>query len=193
MEAAPALDAVGLRDPSLGDIVQIEVLPVGEVRHRPAVEGGKVRVPLLVHPGLQPLDHLGHDPEAIGHRRRADLHIARAHGDELGGIAPGGHAADSRDRQALHLRIARHLPHHVERNRLDRRAAIPAVRALAVDHRLGAEGVEVDGRDGLHRVDQADRIRAARMGRNLATGEAIKIKASKKVAFRPSKELKEAI
>ena len=35
--------------------------------------------------------------------------------------------------------------------------------------------------------------RAARMGRNPATGEAIKIKASKKVAFRPAKELKEAI
>jgi DNA-binding protein HU-beta len=37
------------------------------------------------------------------------------------------------------------------------------------------------------------RKRAARMGRNPATGEAIKIKASKKVAFRASKELKNAI
>ena len=37
------------------------------------------------------------------------------------------------------------------------------------------------------------RRRAARMGRNPATGEAIKIKASKKVAFRPAKELKEAV
>jgi DNA-binding protein HU-beta len=37
------------------------------------------------------------------------------------------------------------------------------------------------------------RKRAARMGRNPATGEAIKIKASKKVAFRALKELKEAI
>jgi DNA-binding protein HU-beta len=37
------------------------------------------------------------------------------------------------------------------------------------------------------------RKRAARMGRNPATGEAIKIKASKKVAFRASKELKMAI
>ena len=35
--------------------------------------------------------------------------------------------------------------------------------------------------------------RAARMGRNPATGEAIKIKASKKVAFRAAKELKESI
>jgi DNA-binding protein HU-beta len=37
------------------------------------------------------------------------------------------------------------------------------------------------------------RKRAARMGRNPATGEAIKIKASKKVAFRAAKELKLAV
>ncbi len=37
------------------------------------------------------------------------------------------------------------------------------------------------------------RKRAARMGRNPATGEAIQIKASRKVAFRAAKELKEAI
>jgi DNA-binding protein HU-beta len=37
------------------------------------------------------------------------------------------------------------------------------------------------------------RKRAARMGRNPATGESIKIKASKKVAFRAAKELKEAV
>ena len=37
------------------------------------------------------------------------------------------------------------------------------------------------------------RNRAARMGRNPATGEPINIKASKKVAFRATKELKEAI
>ena len=37
------------------------------------------------------------------------------------------------------------------------------------------------------------RKRPARMGRNPATGEAIKIKASKKVAFRVAKELKESV
>ena len=37
------------------------------------------------------------------------------------------------------------------------------------------------------------RKRPARMGRNPATGESIKIKASKKVAFRVSKELKESV
>ena len=37
------------------------------------------------------------------------------------------------------------------------------------------------------------RKRAARMGRNPATGEQIQIKASKKVAFRAAKELKETV
>ena len=37
------------------------------------------------------------------------------------------------------------------------------------------------------------RSRPARMGRNPATGEAIKIAASKKIAFRPAKELKESV
>jgi len=37
------------------------------------------------------------------------------------------------------------------------------------------------------------RSREARMGRNPATGESIQIAASKKIAFRPAKELKEAV
>jgi DNA-binding protein HU-beta len=37
------------------------------------------------------------------------------------------------------------------------------------------------------------RKRAARLGRNPAIGEQIKIKESKKVAFRASKDLKEAV
>jgi DNA-binding protein HU-beta len=37
------------------------------------------------------------------------------------------------------------------------------------------------------------RRRAARMGRNPATGEAIQIKASKKVAFRAAQDLKMAV
>jgi DNA-binding protein HU-beta len=37
------------------------------------------------------------------------------------------------------------------------------------------------------------RARPARMGRNPATGESVKIAASRKIAFRPAKELKEAL
>jgi DNA-binding protein HU-beta len=59
---------------------------------------------------------------------------------------------------------------------------------LVTKHLKKGERLRINGL-GILQV----RKRAARMGRNPATGEAIKIKASKKVAFRASKELKEAV
>ena len=59
---------------------------------------------------------------------------------------------------------------------------------LVVKHLKKGERIRIAGL-GILQV----RKRAARMGRNPATGEAIKIKASKKVAFRAAKELKEAV
>jgi len=59
---------------------------------------------------------------------------------------------------------------------------------LMTKHLKKGERIRINGL-GILQV----RKRAARMGRNPATGEAIKIKASKKVAFRPAKELKEAV
>jgi DNA-binding protein HU-beta len=60
--------------------------------------------------------------------------------------------------------------------------------ALATRHLKKGDRLRLKGL-GILQV----RRRPARMGRNPATGEAIKIKASKKVAFRPAKELREAI
>jgi len=59
---------------------------------------------------------------------------------------------------------------------------------LVVKHLKKGDRIRIGGL-GILQV----RKRAARMGRNPATGEPIKIKASKKVAFRPAKELKEAV
>ena len=59
---------------------------------------------------------------------------------------------------------------------------------MIVKHLKKGERIRIGGL-GILQV----RKRAARMGRNPATGEPIKIKASKKVAFRATKELKEAI
>ena len=59
---------------------------------------------------------------------------------------------------------------------------------LVTKHLKKGEKVRITGL-GILQVKK----RAARMGRNPATGEAIKIKASKKLAFRASKEIKEAI
>ena len=60
--------------------------------------------------------------------------------------------------------------------------------ALVTKHLKKGDRIRIGGL-GILQV----RKRAARMGRNPATGEAIQIKASKKVAFRAAKELKEAV
>jgi len=59
---------------------------------------------------------------------------------------------------------------------------------LATRHLKNGDKIRLTGL-GILQVQQ----RAARLGRNPATGEAIQIKASKKIAFRPAKELKEAV
>lgn len=81
--------------------------------------------------------------------------------------------------------------------------------ALAEDHELSKKQAEAILNDLVGRMTthlmNGERIRivglgilevkkrAARTGRNPATGEPIEIKASKKVAFRAAKELKESI
>jgi DNA-binding protein HU-beta len=59
---------------------------------------------------------------------------------------------------------------------------------LATRHLKNGDKIRLTGL-GILQV----RARPARMGRNPATGASIKIAASKKIAFRPSKELKEAV
>jgi DNA-binding protein HU-beta len=59
---------------------------------------------------------------------------------------------------------------------------------LATQHLKKGDKIRLTGL-GILQV----RAREARMGRNPATGEAVKIAASRKVAFRPAKELKEAV
>jgi DNA-binding protein HU-beta len=67
-------------------------------------------------------------------------------------------------------------------------AVLGGLVALATQHLKRGDKLRLTGLGILH-----VRARPARMGRNPATGEAIKIKASKKIAFRPAKELKEAV
>ena len=67
-------------------------------------------------------------------------------------------------------------------------AVLSGMVALATRHLKRGDKLRLTGL-GILQV----RARPARMGRNPATGEAIKIKASKKIAFRPAKELKEAV
>jgi DNA-binding protein HU-beta len=67
-------------------------------------------------------------------------------------------------------------------------ALLTGVFGSVIDHIKAGDRVRIAG---LGIIEIKDR--AARMGRNPATGEAIKIKASRKVAFRAAKDLKEAI
>ena len=60
--------------------------------------------------------------------------------------------------------------------------------AVATRHLKNGDKIRLTGL-GILQV----RSRAARTGRNPATGEVIQIKASKKIGFRPAKELKEAV
>ncbi len=60
--------------------------------------------------------------------------------------------------------------------------------AATIQHLKNGDKIRLTGL-GILQV----RERAARMGRNPATGETIQIKASRKVAFRPAKELKESV
>ena len=67
-------------------------------------------------------------------------------------------------------------------------AVVDDLIAMMTKHLKKGERIRLNG-FGILQV----RKRAARMGRNPATGEQIKIKASKKVSFRTAKELKEAV
>ena len=67
-------------------------------------------------------------------------------------------------------------------------AALGALMTLATRHLQNGDKIRLTGL-GVLQVQN----RPARMGRNPGTGETIQIKASKKVAFRAAKELKEAV
>ena len=86
----------------------------------------------------------------------------------------------------------KHLANELrEQHQLSKRQALKLMEDLInmlTKHLKQGERVKIVG-FGILQV----RNRAARMGRNPATGEQIQIKASKKVAFRASKELKDAI
>jgi len=78
-----------------------------------------------------------------------------------------------------------------EREQIAKREAetiLTGLVGLMVDHLKSGDRLRISGLGILELKDRPERT-----GRNPATGEPITIKASKKIAFRPAKELKEAI
>jgi len=84
--------------------------------------------------------------------------------------------------------LAASLAEDNELSKKQSEAILAGLVSQIVKHLKKGERIRIGGL-GILQV----RKRAARMGRNPATGAPIQIKASKKVAFRASKELKEAI
>jgi DNA-binding protein HU-beta len=84
--------------------------------------------------------------------------------------------------------IAAELAESHELPKKQAEAVLTDLVALTAKHLKKGDKIRLTGL-GILQV----RKRAARMGRNPATGEAIRIKASKKIAFRAAKELKESI
>jgi DNA-binding protein HU-beta len=84
--------------------------------------------------------------------------------------------------------LAANLAESHEMSKKDTEAVLGDLVGLVTKHLKKGDRIRIGGL-GIFVV----RKRAARKGRNPATGQEIDIKASKKVAFRPAKELKEAV
>jgi DNA-binding protein HU-beta len=84
--------------------------------------------------------------------------------------------------------LAASLAEGHEMSKKDAEAVLGDLVSLVTKHLKKGDRIRIGGL-GILQV----RKRAARMGRNPATGQPIQIKASKKVAFRAAKELKESI
>ena len=106
------------------------------------------------------------------------------------GAAParGAKAAASAPATVTLRHLAAQLADDHEMAKRQADAVLSDLVGLMVGHLKKGDRIRIGGL-GILQV----RERAARMGRNPATGEAIRIKASKKIAFRAAKELKEAI
>ena|SRR5690242_11320910 len=103
--------------------------------------------------------------------------------------APKGAAAKAAPQATVTLRqIAAELAESHDLPKKQAEAVLGDLIALTTSHLKKGDKIRLTGL-GILQVQK----RAARMGRNPATGEAIQIKASKKIAFRAAKELKEAV
>jgi DNA-binding protein HU-beta len=103
--------------------------------------------------------------------------------------APAKNGASAKPNRPVTLKhLAHALAEAHEMSKKQGEALLGDLVAMITKHLKKGEKLRLSGL-GILQV----RKRAARMGRNPATGEAIKIKASKKVAFRAAKELKESV
>ncbi len=84
--------------------------------------------------------------------------------------------------------LAAEIAEHQDIEKREADEILTGLVGLLVQHLKKGDRLRIGGLGILEVKDRPERA-----GRNPATGEAITIKASKKIAFRPAKELKEAI
>ena len=84
--------------------------------------------------------------------------------------------------------LAAELAEHQQIAKREAETILTGLVGLLVDHLKSGDRLRIGGLGILEVKDRPERT-----GRNPATGEPITIKASKKIAFRPAKELKAAI
>ena len=84
--------------------------------------------------------------------------------------------------------LAAEVAEHEQIAKREAETIVTGLVGLLVDHLKSGDRLRIGGLGILEVKDRPERA-----GRNPATGEAITIKASKKIAFRPAKELKAAI
>jgi DNA-binding protein HU-beta len=112
------------------------------------------------------------------HMQKAEMSIPR--------IAPKKKVAKAETVTLRHLAVTLAEGHGVPKSQVN--AMLMGLVGEIAKHLKKGRRIRISGL-GIIQV----RKRPARMGRNPATGEAIKIKASKKIAFRAAKDLKGAI
>lgn len=107
-------------------------------------------------------------------------------------VADAKPASKAAAKPAASIVTAKHLSAEFgERQGMDKKqaeAAVAGVFEMLVAHLRSGDRVRIAGLGILEVKD-----RPARMGRNPATGEAVQIQASKTVAFRAAKDLKDAL
>jgi DNA-binding protein HU-beta len=84
--------------------------------------------------------------------------------------------------------LAAEIAEHQQIEKREADEILTGLVGILVQHLKSGDRLRIGGLGILEVKDRPERA-----GRNPATGEAITIKASKKIAFRPAKELKEAI
>jgi DNA-binding protein HU-beta len=130
--------------------------------------------------GLRFVDNLGAVNAALG--RQEDVGVTKNARD------PSTMATKPSAPTVPLSKVAAELAEKTGMTKKDASSCLDDFIGLVVKHLKKGNKVRITGL-GILQV----RNRPARMGRNPATGEAIKIKASRKVAFRVAKDLKEAI